>query len=146
MRLALYRRMRSLITLAALSFIAAACADPTAPTIQPYYHPVVVNDAEAADAARPNDPGCSFDRGTNSCVTTSERTEVSTHQEFSGCLAGPPPFRPGRRVRTFEDTYLVTTTTTTQQHGLNGKIYDTQSSETRTKISSREIGSVCEAV
>jgi hypothetical protein len=135
--------MRSHIALAALSMLAAACADPTAPGVQAYHHEVVVNHV---DAAPPNDPGCSFDRGTNTCVTTSERTEVSTHQQFSGCVAGPPPFRPGRKVRTFEDTYLVTTTTTTLQHGLNGETFETQSSEARTLVSSREISSICEAV
>jgi hypothetical protein len=95
--------------------------------------------------SRSTEEQCAFSRGTTTCTSTSQRTEVGTHQVFSGCLAGPTG-QPGRRVRTFEDTYTVTTTTITRQHGRNGRVYDTTTSDERVLTSSREISSVCEAI
>jgi hypothetical protein len=97
-------------------------------------------------ASRPGDePGCSFDRGTTSCVSSVSHTETSTHQVFSGCVAGPPPFHPGRRVTTFDDTWLVTVTTTSKRHGRAGVEYESSATESRELVGSRQISSVCEA-
>jgi hypothetical protein len=89
--------------------------------------------------------GCEFSRGTTTCTTTTQYTETSNHSVYSGCVAGPTG-QPGRRVSTFEDTYLVTRTTTTYQHGHNGKVYDTQTTEQRELQSSRQVSSTCDAL
>ena len=89
------------------------------------------------------DPNCSFSRGTNVCAYETQRSETSTIQMFSGCVAGPTG-QPGRRVTTYEDTYLVTTTTTTYQHGRNGKVYDSNTTEERQFMSRHLVSSVCE--
>jgi hypothetical protein len=132
------------------SLTLAGCRDVTAPSAgvavagAASYRDAVVTDP-VADSPAESAPGCTFDRGTSTCVATTERFETSTHDVFSGCVAGPPPFKPGRRIRTFEDTYSIVTTTTTYQHGRNGKVYDTEITEQRQLVSSREISSTCEA-
>lgn len=100
---------------------------------------------DAAEARRDLDPDCTFERGVTTCVTVTERTETGTHQAFSGCVAfNGTEFVAGRRVRTFADTFLVTETTTTLQHGMRGAVFDTSVAEERALISSVEINSVCE--
>ena len=88
---------------------------------------------------------CTFDRGTTRCVSTTQHTETDTHQVVGGCVAGPAGV-PGRRTTTYLDTYLVTETTTTSMHGLSGKTFDSQTSETRVLIDSHQISSVCEPI
>ena len=90
------------------------------------------------------DPGCTFDTGTTTCVSTTETTVTSTHVAVSGCNYGPTGI-PSRRSRTFEDTFLVTATTTTLQHGRQGAVYDSSTETTRTLVSSVQISDVCEA-
>jgi hypothetical protein len=86
---------------------------------------------------------CTFEQGTTTCTSTATHTETGTHTAFSGCLYGP--FRqPGRRLRTFEDTYLITETTTTYQHGKSGKLYDSHTETSRDLVSSRLVSDVCE--
>jgi hypothetical protein len=137
-------RTSFIVTLVALSSLAlVGCRDLSAST-----EPIRGSDGVADlvdDPPAPELP-CMFDRGTTTCVTITQQVDTSTHQEFSGCLAGPPPFRPGSRIRTFEDIDLVVTTTTTYQHGREGKIYDTQTSVERQRLSSREVSSVCQAL
>ena len=96
--------------------------------------------------ARPRaDDGCAFARGTTTCTTTSQSTETSTHVATAGCLYGPGGI-PARRSLTFLDTYLVTVTTTTLAHGVEGPVYDTSTEVTRVLQSSTLISSVCELV
>lgn len=64
---------------------------------------------------------------------------------FSGCLADATG-QPGRRVTKWEDPYLVTTTTTTNFHGRNGRTYDTVVEVTRELTTSGILGSVREAL
>jgi len=98
--------------------------------------------------AKPETPdNCTFERGTTTCTFVTQRSETVTRQVYSGCVVGPffPP-RPGRRITTYEDTYLVTTTTTTYQHGRNGKVYDSTTTEERVLESSRLVSMVCEPI
>lgn len=87
-------------------------------------------------------PGCSFTQGVTTCTTTTEEQTTATHVAVSGCLYGPTG-QPGRRERTFLDTYLVSTTTVTQQHGLAGEVFDTQVSTMRTLVDSQLVSDVC---
>jgi hypothetical protein len=124
----------------ALTVLAIGCIDgPTAPAatpLQPW-------DGELVNA-KPSGENCTFERGVNTCTTTSETTETEIREVFSGCIAGPPPFAPGRRVTTWEDTYAVTTTTTTRQHGRNGRVFEESTTTERTLVSSRQLSTVCE--
>lgn len=86
---------------------------------------------------------CTFERGTTTCVSVEQSAETELRNVFSGCLAGPTG-QPGRRVTTWEDTYIVTTTTTTFSHGRNGRTYDTVVEVTRELTTSRTVNSVCE--
>lgn len=86
---------------------------------------------------------CTFSRGTNVCTSSSQRSETTTRTVYGGCNAGPSG-QPGRRVTTYDDTYLVTTTTTTYQHGRNGKVYDSSTSEERVLQSSVLVSQTCE--
>ena len=132
---------QSSIVIALIGALVAGCADAaTAPTRSP-----VATGASYDISNRPGDePGCTFDQGVTTCVTIATHAEMSTHQTFSGCVAGPPPFHFGRRVTTWEDTWLVTVTTTTLQHGRAGLEYESSSTETRDLVSSRQISSICE--
>jgi hypothetical protein len=85
---------------------------------------------------------CTFDRGITTCSTVAQSTETQTHTAISGCLYGPAAI-PSRRERVFEDVYLVTTTTTTLQHGKEGPVYDSQTSSTRALQSSRLVSDTC---
>lgn len=96
-------------------------------------------------AARPDAATCAFSRGTTTCVTTAQHTETSTHDEISGCLFGPSSV-PGRRARTFRDTFLVTESTTTLQHGRRGRVYDTSTAVSRELVSSVQIADVCQPI
>jgi hypothetical protein len=127
--------MKLTSALATLILVAACETAPTAPALERWDGPM----------ANLSSTSCTFDRGVTTCVATTEEAETSTHQEFSGCLAGPPPvFRPGARTRTFEDTYRVTTTLTTTQHGRRGKVIEERTSVERTLVSSRLLSDVCE--
>jgi hypothetical protein len=134
---------------AALALV-AACADLTAP---PARTPVAVGEApslaaadpaRAARAKRPRE-GCSFSRGTTTCVTVSRSTETETIRMTSGCTFGPTGI-PGRRTRTLETTYLVTATTTTLSPGVAGRVYDTSTSVSRELAGSVLVSDVCEAL
>jgi hypothetical protein len=140
-----------ILVLAAL----VGCSSPTSPVASSRGHPgasfAITSSAVASgsgeNVAQATDPGCSFDRGTTTCVTTEQYTETSSHVESSGCLAGPPPnFRPGHRSRTFSDTWLVTVTTTTLYRGRSEHEYDTSTSTSRQLIGSTLVSDVCEAI
>ena len=90
-------------------------------------------------------PECTFLKGVTTCVTTTQSIETSTHEEISGCVAvDGTKFVPGRRSRTFVDQLEITMTTTTLQHGRNGKVFNT-STDTQTEIlSSMLISDACE--
>ena len=126
--------------IAGLALLAAGCAEPLT---GPGTTALVPHDGELVNA-QSGDDNCDFDRGVNTCTSTTESTETTTWQVFSGCMAGPPPFGPGRRVVTMEGTWLVRTTTVTQQHGRNGRTFSEESSTERTLVSSRQVSSVCE--
>jgi hypothetical protein len=95
-----------------------------------------------ASAAPSPAPHCTFASGVTTCVTTVVTQEQSTHQEFSGCFAGPTGV-PGSRVRTFQDTYEVTTTTVTKRHGLNGALFFQDASTSRRLVLSVLLSDVC---
>jgi hypothetical protein len=99
--------------------------------------------AESVGEAPALPPNCTFEHGVTTCVTIAQHQEQSTHAEISGCLFGPNGV-PGVRTRTFADTVLVTETTTTQRHGLQGKIFDIQVRTTRDIIASVPLSDVCE--
>jgi hypothetical protein len=109
-------------------------AEPALPATQALSEPT---------AAPTEPPGCTFSCGVTTCVTVTQQVIEESHTEISGCTVGPslPPI-PGRE-RTFVDTVLVTTTTTTLQHGRNGKVFDVQTATTRQVLTSRLISDVC---
>jgi len=132
-----------------------ACSSPTSPGASSLRAPggsfaftaAAVASGFGESVAPATDASCSFERGTTSCVTTEQYTEIGTHDEISGCLAGPPPiFRTGRRTRTFSDTWLVTVTTTTLYRGRSQHDYNTSTSTTRQLIGSTLVSDVCEAI
>jgi len=86
---------------------------------------------------------CSFERGTTTCTSVAQATIAGTHTAFSGCLYGPVGL-PGRRQRTFADTYLVTSTTTTLSHGRKGPVYDSKTTTTRQLTSSTLVSDTCQ--
>jgi hypothetical protein len=79
------------------------------------------------------------------CVTTAQHQEVGSHVEISGCLYGPTGI-PGRRSRTFSDTYLVTETTTTLYHGQSDNAFSSQTVTSRQLIGSTLVSDVCEPI
>ena len=121
----------------------AGCAEPTAPTAGP----ARLSASAVATTVTPDgaSPTCSFAAGTLTCVYVDQVYQTSTHTAVSGCLAGPTGV-PGRRERVFEDTYLVTATTTTLQRGYAGIIYDHSTVVTRTLVSSTLISDTCTAL
>ncbi len=98
-----------------------------------------------AGAAPPTADGCTFSQGVTNCTSFQTRQETRQRTVVSGCLAGPTGV-PGRRTTVFEDAILVTTTTTTKAHGIEGPVFDTQTTEMTEIISSRELSSVCEPI
>jgi hypothetical protein len=133
--------LRLALLCAAGAAIVAGCAEPTAPTArQPQLDPSSAMARDVSTASVP--PGCTFGAGTLTCVIVDEVYQTSTHTAVSGCLYGPNGL-PGRRERVFEDTYLLTATTTTFQHGLAGIIYDHSTVVTRTLVSSTQISDTC---
>jgi hypothetical protein len=143
-----------IISACMLALVAASCGSGTSPTMPsslatssttPGALSAATLDATGGQMHVEKQPpaNCTFSNGTTTCITTVTTTETGTHQAFSGCLYGPYA-APGRRIRTFEDTYTVTETTTTLQHGKSGAVYDTQSDTTRQLVSSRQISDVCE--
>jgi hypothetical protein len=126
--------LRPAIIAVALTLL-GACSAPTAPATFTGTHAV-------AKAATASDDNCSFSRGTTTCVSSVQSVETTTHTEYSGCLYGPNGV-PGARTRTFSDTYLVTTTTTTLSRGQFGPVYDSDTVTTSVKTSSTLISDVC---
>lgn len=88
---------------------------------------------------------CTFDRGTTTCTSVVQSTTTGTHTAVSGCLAGPTGV-PGRRERTFQDTYLVTVTTTTLSHGRHGPVYDSRTDTMRQVTSSTLLSDTCQTL
>ncbi|HEU4324671.1 MAG TPA: hypothetical protein VFS21_16120 [Roseiflexaceae bacterium] len=88
---------------------------------------------------------CTFERGITTCVITVQSTETQRRTMVSGCMYGPQGV-PGRRSRIFEDTYLITATTTTHQHGRHGRIYDSWTEVTRELVESRLVADLCEPI
>jgi hypothetical protein len=90
------------------------------------------------------DPACHFERGVTTCVITSVAAGISSHQEFSGCsVFTGTVIAPGSRVRTFDDTYEVTTTTIRLSHGRNGKVFSEDTKVDSTLMSSTLSSDVC---
>jgi hypothetical protein len=135
------------IAIAAILF--GGCDAPTAPTT------VTTSQASAAasqsegqqNTGQQNgaDENCTFSRGTTTCVSTVQYQETVTVQMYSGCLYGPSGV-PGRKIRTFSNTYLVTATTTTLRRGKSGNIYRSQTVTTRQLLSSRFVSEICEPI
>jgi hypothetical protein len=122
-----------------LAAMATACGgEPATDPVEPIAH------AAVETAARPLPPGCTFSKGVTTCVTVTQQQVQSTRTVFSGCTVGPsfPPI-PGRREQTFRDVTLVTTTTTTLQHGRAGSVFDTQTTTDTQLLSSTLISDVC---
>ncbi|MEA2766697.1 MAG: hypothetical protein QOK07_3101 [Gemmatimonadaceae bacterium] len=130
--------LRPAIITLALTLL-GACSAPTAPATFTETHAV-------AKAATASDDNCSFSRGTTTCVSSVQSVETATHTEYSGCLYGPNGV-PGARTRTFSDTYLVTTTTTTLSRGQFGPVYDSSTAVTnRVPTGSTLISDVCSPI
>jgi hypothetical protein len=134
--------------------ICIACAQPFSPDgtepavgLSAERSVVVSHDVNAGRASTP-DESCSFSRGTTTCVSTVSFEEKTTHQEISGCSVGPffPPV-PGRRTRTFDDTYLVTVQHITYYRGRSNHAYASEDRETsRVLESSTQVSDKCEAI
>jgi hypothetical protein len=127
------------IAIAAL--LLGACDAPTAPTSRAVSTPA----QSLGQTARANDENCSFSKGTTTCTTTVQYQETSTHSEYSGCFYGPNAIPGGSRVRTFSDTYLVTVTTTTMRRGKSDHVYSSETTTTRTRMTSTMLSDVCNA-
>ncbi len=139
---------RFLVPHVLVTLLVVACDSATAPTVSMHLLAPSSPTYAAITSSSPNQAGsCSFDRGTTTCVTTEQYTETSSHVEYSGCLAGPPPdFRTGSRARTFSDSWQVTITTTTLYRGRSDRSYDTSSSTSRLLLSSVLVSDVCEPI
>jgi hypothetical protein len=97
----------------------------------------------------PNEqPGCAFDRGVTTCVSMSTSAVTSNIVQVSGCMAFVPPasFVPGRRERTYLETFAVTTSNTTLSHGRNGAVFAASSSSTRELVSMQLVSDTCVAL
>lgn len=138
--------LRLALLCAAGAAIIAGCAEPTAPTA-PTARPARLGASAVPNTVTANDasPDCAFAAGTLTCVYVDEVYQTSTRTAVSGCLAGPTGV-PGRRERVFEDTYLLTATTTTLQRGYAGIVYDHSTVVTRTLVSSTLISDTCTAL
>ncbi len=95
-----------------------------------------------SDGAPVSDPGCTFDRGTTTCVIVDTSTTVTRITMTSGCMYGPEG-RPGRRERVYDQTWLITATTTTYAHGRNGPVYDHTTTVTRTLQGMELVSDTC---
>lgn len=95
-----------------------------------------------SNAAPPLDPGCTFERGTTTCVIVSQEEQHETITMYSGCMYGPHGV-PGRRERVFDETFLLTATTTTLAHGRSGPVYDFWTTVTREMVSMTLISDTC---
>jgi hypothetical protein len=146
-------RHRTIIAIA--SILLGACSAPTAPTAFTAPHspgiasidagPLGAQYQQAANAGDGEDGFCSFSRGVTTCVTTTQHQETGSHVEYSGCRYGPSGV-PGRRSRTFSDTYLVTVMTTTLRRGRSDHVFSTQTTTSRQLIGSTQISDVCEPI
>lgn len=149
------------LCLTAIAIITTGCtaASPTAPnsliqtgaaldTVESQVVPATSNDIPATRLTPKTvvSNTCTFDEGITTCVIVDQVTQTTTHIETSGCVAfNGSEFVPGRRSRTYSDTFLITATTTTYAHGKNGPVYDHTTDVTRTLQSSVLISDVCEA-
>jgi hypothetical protein len=87
-------------------------------------------------------PGCTFSSGTTTCVIVSTAEHHQQITMVSGCNYGPQG-TPGRRERVFDQTVLITATTTTYAHGLRGPVYDHDTTVTSQITSSTLISDTC---
>lgn len=118
------------------------------PRAQTPFHEAALNighHRKLAPAIPSLDVGCVFANGVTTCTSVDEYTYTTLRSAVSGCLYGPNAI-PGRRTRTFEDTYLVSVTTTTVSHGKSGPVYDSSSTSSQTLIGSQQISDVCEPI
>jgi hypothetical protein len=102
-------------------------------------------DSASVLADQPLPQGCTFDRGTTTCVSVTTHTTSGQHVEVSGCRYGPNGV-PGVRERTFDDTYLKTDTTTTLEHGRGGPVYSSETTTVTTLLGSTQNSDVCSPV
>jgi hypothetical protein len=139
--------------LSLVALVTFACAQPAAPdeasqskTIVPERAAFVQANPDAA--ANERHEGCTFSRGTTTCVSTIQFEQTTTRREISGCIFGPfsPPIA-GRRTRTFEDTDLVTVRRVTYYRGRSNHAYASEDQElSRVHERSRMISDTCEAL
>ena len=129
------------------ALVLGACAEPTAPDYSktPLLGAASANSQSGSTENSNAEESCTFSRGTTTCVTTVQFTETRTWSVYSGCVAGPTG-QPGRRVTTYEGTYLVTQTTTQLRHGKSGKVYSTTVTRSETLLTSRQVSTVCEPI
>ena len=138
--------------IAAALLLLAACAAPTEPTAAKPSNAIEMAAASSGalapvSAQRAAEENCSFSRGVTTCVSTVQYTETSTHSEISGCSYGPSfPPAPGRRTRTFSDTWLVTVTTTTLRRGKSDRVFDSHTTTDRQLLTSTQTSDVCEPI
>jgi hypothetical protein len=147
--------MKNRTIIAIASLVAGACSAPTAPDTFPVSNSRTSASPESARLSATSvqqqartggeNGACSFSRGVTTCVTTTQHQETATHVEYSGCRYGPNAV-PGRRSRTFSDTYLVTETTTTKYHGRSDHAFSSHTTTSRQLVSSRQISDVCEPI
>jgi hypothetical protein len=141
--------MRPRISIITAVVVLIACTEPTAPiagraTRASAVSLASVSDAQIAETARPTGEGsCTFSRGVTTCVSTTQYEEGASHIEYSGCLYGPNR-QAGSRQRTFDDTYLVTVTTTTSYRGRSDHAFDSQATTSRQLERSTLVSDVCQ--
>ena len=130
---------------AVTSILLGACSAPTTPVAFSASPPAAKFVQQTGGGTLDDDSGCSFSQGVTTCITTTQREITTTHVETSGCLYGPTGI-PGRRSRTFSDTYLVTETTTTLYHGRSDQQISSETTTTTVRIRSTLISDVCEVL
>jgi hypothetical protein len=104
---------------------------------------IITSAAPALASGPPVPPGCSFDKGVLTCVTTTTTTttagpfstngEVPITTTFGEVVTGTQLCPSGADGVQLNDVYFnetVTTTTTTERHGLNGKVFNTSTATT----------------
>jgi hypothetical protein len=91
---------------------------------------------------------CRFDKGVTTCTRiVSQETHTGAHDEVSGCMTfDGTSFVPGRRTRSFSDTFVVTTTEMTRAHGRCGRIFESSTTQQQELASSVMTSDRCEAI
>ena len=99
----------------------------------------LANAMSASDRCHPQGAQCHYSRGVTTCSTVvSQENVVTTTQEFSGCLTS------GRRIRTYLNHYLVTTTLTTRAQGRCGQVFHSWTSKQQQLLFRDLVSDVCQ--